>query len=247
MNTFNRIVLIVLCLLLVVGAVGIITLTWTIPNRSVNWLADAVQWLDDNDGDLEKTLLTSVSAFVGLVAVIVLLIELIPRRGPAVRVRDLASGSATLSAASIGQRIEEAVVQVPHVSEVRADVRSKRKGVIVALDLQVEPEANLATVTDQACQTATEVLTERLHVALLRPPTANLHYRELRLHRGSPGPARAGRASNTRRTADPDGTESTSRSAVAVAPPPEPPELPEHLRHAESEDDTPDEETAAKA
>ena len=147
--------------------------------------------MDDNDGDLEKALLTSISAFIGLVAVIVLLIELIPRRGPAVQVTDLASGSATLPAAAIAQRIEEAVVQVPHVAEVRANVKSKRRGVIVALDLQVDPEANLATVTDEACQTASEVLTQRVHVTLLKPPTAKLHYRELRLHRGNDAP-RAG-------------------------------------------------------
>ena len=236
MNTFNRIVLIVLCALLVVAAVGIIALTWTIPNRSINWLADAVQWLDDNDGDLEKALLTTVSAFVGLVATIVLLIELLPRRGPSVQVTDLAAGSATLSAASISQRIEEAVVQVPHVSEVRADVRSKRKGVLVSLDLQVDPEANLATVTDEACQMASEVLTDRVHVTLLRPPTARLHYRELRLHRGNsngearrnlrPAPVAAPLEEATQLDAD----VRESRSNVALAAPPEPDVVPDDVR-----------------
>lgn len=240
MNTFNRIVLIVLCALLVVAAVGIIALTWTIPNRSINWLADAVQWLDDNDGDLEKALLTTVSAFVGLVATIVLLIELLPRRGPSVQVTDLAAGSATLSAASISQRIEEAVVQVPHVAEVRADVRSKRKGVLVSLDLQVDPEANLATVTDEACQTASEVLTDRVHVTLLRPPTARLHYRELRLHRGNsngeprrnlrPAPGAAPPPEATQLDAD----VSESRSNVALAAPPEPAVVQDDVRATEA-------------
>lgn len=230
MNTFNRIVLIVLCVLLVIAAIGVITLTWTIPNRSVNWLADAAQWVDDNDGDLEKALLTSISAFVGLVAMIVLLIELIPRRGPAVEVTGLASGAATLSAAAIGQRIEEAVVQVPHVSEVRADVRSRKKGVLVALDLQVDPDANLATVTDEACQVATDVLNDRVHVALLRPPTARLHYRELRLHRGNGNvaPRRAVPAQRPARDSQLEADIAESRSAVAVAPALEPAEVLSH-------------------
>ena len=248
MNMFNRIVLIAICALLVVAAITVITLTWTIPNRSVNWLADAARWVDDNDGDLEKALLTTVSAFIGLVAVIVLLIELVPRRGPAVQVTGLASGNATLSAAAIGQRIEEAVVQVPHVSEVRAEVKSRKKGVLVALDLQVDPEANLATVTDEACQVATEVLTDRVHVALLRPPTARLHYRELRLHRGNGSAPRAGRAAapvpaNTR----PDAEFATTRGTIALAvpprpvePPPQPPELPEHLRRNEDTAEAPE-------
>ena len=181
MITFNRVVLIFLCLALIVAAVAIIVLTWTIPNRTINWLADAVQWMDDNDGDLEKALLTTVSASVGLIAMIVLLIELIPRRGPGVKVSGLNRGNATLSTAAIGQRIEEAVCQVPNVSEVKANVISKKNGVLVSLDLQVDPEANLATVTDEACQVAEDVLENRVHVSLLKPPSARLHYRELRL------------------------------------------------------------------
>jgi hypothetical protein len=181
MNTFNRILLILVCLTLLVVAVAIIVLTWTIPNRTIGWLADAVQWMDDNDGDREKALLTTVSAFVGLVATIVLLIQLIPRRGPAVRVTDLTLSAATLSTAAIGQRIEEAVCQVPNVADVRANVKSKRRGVLVDIDLHVEPEANLATVTDEACKVAQETLTERVHVTLLKPPKVRLHYRELRL------------------------------------------------------------------
>lgn len=248
MNMFNRIVLIVICVLLVVTAVSIIALTWTIPNRSVNWLADAVQWVDDNDGDLEKALLTTASAFVGLVATIVLLIELIPRRGPAVQVTDLASGTATLSAAAIGQRIEEAVVQVPHVSEVRAEVKSRKKGVLVSLDLQVDPEANLATVTDEACQVATEVLTERVHVALLRPPTARLHYRELRLHRGNGVAAARGArpATMPQRDSQLEADIAESRAPVAIAvpaaplEPPELPELPEDMRRGDETADEPD-------
>ena len=181
MTTFNRIVIIFVCLLLIAAAIALIFFTWTIPNRSINGLFDAVQWLDDHDGSLEKSLLTTISAAVGLISLAVLLIELLPHSGPEVQVVDVNQGDATLSTAAIGQRIEEAVCRVPHVAEVRAGVRAKKKGVLVALDLQVDPDANLATVTDEACRTAQDVLTSRVHVQLLRPISAHLHYRELRL------------------------------------------------------------------
>jgi len=239
MTVFNRIVLVVVCVGLIAAAVAVIVLTWTIPNRTVNWLAEAVQWVDDNDGDLEKALLTTVAATIGLIATIVLLIELIPRRGPGVKVSGLNRGNATLSAAAIGQRIEEAVCQVPNVAEVRANVTSKKTGVLVDLDLQVDPDANLATVTDEACAVAEDVLENRVHVALLKPPTARLHYRELRLQ---------GRNGSDRRQtlapsipvsppaeaaiAAPVATMSASRGATAVASPPVPPELPEALVHS---------------
>ncbi len=252
MNTFNRVVLILGCLALIAAAIALIFFTWTIPNRSINSLFDAVQWLDDHDGNLEKSLLTTISAAVGLISLVVLLIELLPRSGPEVKVVDVNAGDATLSTAAIGQRIEEAVCQVPHVAEVRAGVRAKKKGVLVALDLQVDPDANLATVTDEACQTAQDVLTSRVHVQLLRPISAHLHYRELRLH-GRNVERRATR--NTAPVAPPpepfvpvpvaapaaQPEAVSSETAVAVAEPPEPEEAPEVTTNNEPTEEKPPE------
>ena len=51
------------------------------------------------------------------------------------------------------------------------------------MDLHVDADANLAEVSDSAAEAAREALTNRMHVALARPPRAQLHYRELRLRR----------------------------------------------------------------
>jgi hypothetical protein len=161
-----------------------------------------------------------------------------------VQVSGLARGNATLSTAAIGQRIEEAVCQVPNVAEVRASVTSKKNGVLVALDLQVDPEANLATVTDEACQVAEDVLENRVHVSLLKPPTARLHYRELRLQ-GRNGARRVTLPPSVPIAPPPEAAiaapfaVATSRGGTAVADlppePPVPPELPEALAHHNGE------------
>ena len=67
MNLFNRIVVIVLFVALAAAAIAVATLAWTIPNKTINWLADAVQWLDDNDGDTEKAILTAGAVVIALV------------------------------------------------------------------------------------------------------------------------------------------------------------------------------------
>lgn len=189
MNLFNRIVVIILCLALAAGSIAVITLAWTIPDESIDALRDAVNWLEDHNEDLEKSLLTTAGAFIALVTVVVLVLELIPHAGGEVKVIDLRVGDAVLSTAAIGQRVEEAVNQVPHVSDVRAIVKPKGKGVRLSLDLHVDPEANLATVTDEACEAAREVLTNRVHVELVEPPRARIHYRELRLRGRQPAPS----------------------------------------------------------
>ena len=211
MNLFNRIVLVLVCLALAAGSLAIIALAWTIPVEGLDWLRGAADWMEERNQDMEKALLTTGAAFVALIAVIVIIVELLPRSGPDVKVADLKGANASLSTAAIGQRVEEAVNRVPHVSEAKAAVKSKRKGVLLALELFVDPEANVADVTDQAVDAAQDVLTNRVHVALVKPPKVKLHYRELRL-RGGQG---AGRRP-IRTVAD------ASEPDAPIAPPPEP-------------------------
>lgn len=198
MSVFSRIFVVVTCLALAAGAIAIAVLAWTIPVDSIDWLRNATGWMDGHDSNTEKTILAVVCAAIALIAVVITVLELLPKSGTDVKVTDLKIGDAVLSTAAISQRVEEAVHQVPHVASVRAAVKANRKGVLVSLDLYVDPDANLATVTDEACGAATDVLTNRVHVALQQPPHARLHYRELRL-RGRPV-ARAGGAPMEPRT-----------------------------------------------
>jgi hypothetical protein len=188
MTLVNRFALILLCLLLLAGAAVVIGLTWAAPQDSIDWLADAAVWLDGHNSDGTKAIITVAAAAVALIGLVGLVIELLPRDRGEVKVTGLQVGDAVLTTAAIGQRIEEAVNQVPNVSDVRAFVRARRQGVTVALDLHVDPDANLAAVTDAACAAARDVLTDKVHVELLAPPRARLHYRELRLRGRRLGP-----------------------------------------------------------
>jgi hypothetical protein len=218
MNLFNRGFTLIVCLKLAAAAIAIIVLAWTMPQASIDALQDAVDWLQKHNHDLEKALLTSGGAFIALLALVVALLELLPRSGTEVKVTDLKVGDAVLSTAAISQRIDEAVAHVPHVAEGRSTVRAKRKGVLVLLDLHVDPEANLAVVSDEACQAAQDVLSDRVHVALLERPRVRLHYRELRL-RGRPAPGPRPQAP-VRPSVDPSvghATGATAEASMAVA------------------------------
>jgi hypothetical protein len=93
--------------------------------------------------------------------------------------------------------------------------------------LHVDPDANLAAVTDAACEAARDVLIEKVHVELMAPPRARLHYRELRLKgRSTPSgmmppsaPDAPASAEAQVATEAPQASESMmeNRSAVAVA------------------------------
>ena len=214
MNTFNRLVLILILLGLIFLAVTVVVFTWLATQESIDALDDAVNWLRDNQGDLEKTLISTGAALVAVIAVTLLYMELVPRRGSEVLITDLQSGQATLSTDDISQRVEEAVARVEHVSDVRVRITNHRRGVAVDLDLHVAPEANLAAVTDGACEAARDVLVNRVHVPLSEPPSVRLHYREIRAQRGVAA-ARRPAAPVTPRPAAATASASTARAPVA--------------------------------
>jgi hypothetical protein len=197
---FNRLSVALLCLALAGGSVALIVLAWTIPQESIDALREAVDWLDRHNKDLEKVVLTTGGAFLALMALLVLAAELMPEETSQVKITDLKVGEAVLSTADIGARVEEAVKQVANVAAVKAVVRARKQAVEVSLDLHVDPDANLATVSEEASRAVERVLAEKVHVELAASPRSRLHYRELRLGRAAARP-------------------------VTPAPPPQPPVL----------------------
>jgi hypothetical protein len=208
MNVFNRIVLVFLCLALMAGSIAVIALAWEAPNGSIEALQDAVTWLDDNNQDSEKSILTAIAGAIAFLAFVLLLLEVIPRSSDQVRANDLQMGAVMLPTAAIGQRVEAAVRAGAEVSDVRAQVKGRRNGVLVRLDLYVHPDATLTEVTEQAYQATTEVLTERLHVSLLAPPVVRIHYRDTKAR---------GRKEEVAPAEQPDGRFVPTQSAVAAA------------------------------
>jgi hypothetical protein len=208
MNVFNRIVLVFLCLALIAGSIAVIALAWEAPNGSIDALQDAVTWLDENNQDSEKTILTAIAGAVAFLAFVILLLELIPRSSEQVRANDLQMGAVMLPTSAISQRVEAAVRAGAEVSDVRAQVKGRRNGVLIRLDLYVHPDATLTEVTEQAYQATTEVLTERLHVSLLAPPVVRIHYRDSKARR---------REERAAPPEQPDGRFVPTQSAVAAA------------------------------
>jgi hypothetical protein len=96
-------------------------------------------------------------------------------------VRDVRAGDALLSTDAIAHRLQQEVSVVPHVTQAKATVTTRGKGVEVDLELHVDPDTNLALTSEEACRAVENLLTNRLSVEMARPPRLNLRYSELRL------------------------------------------------------------------
>ncbi len=182
MNVANRLIILLGALLLMFAVALVILFTWAAASESVQRLSDFVQFLHDHQDDNgSRIILTLGGVVVALLALVVVIAELTPPRAERVPVRDVRAGDALLSTDAIGQRLQQEVSAVPHVTQVKAMVAARGKGVEVDLELHVDPDTNLALTSEEACRAVENILTNRLSVEMARPPRLNLRYSELRL------------------------------------------------------------------
>jgi hypothetical protein len=182
MNLVNRLIIVLGALLLIFAVAVVILFTWAAASESVERLADFVQFLDDHAEDNgSRIILTLGGIVVALLALVVVIAELTPPRAERVPVRDVRAGDALLSTDAIAQRLQQEVSVVPHVTQTKATVTARGKGVEVDLELHVDPDTNLALTSEEACRAVENLLTNRLSVEMARPPRLNLRYSELRL------------------------------------------------------------------
>jgi len=211
MNLANRLIIVLGALLVMFAAAVVILFTWAAASESVERLGDFVQFLRDHEEDNgSRIILTLGGAVVALLALAVVIAELTPPRAERVPVRDVRAGDALLSTGAIAQRLQQEVSVVPHVTQTKATVTARGKGVEVDLELHVDPDTNLALTSEEACRAVDNLLTNRLSVEMARPPRLNLRYSELRL---------AGAPTGASPSAPPPPVEEPPAEAEEIGPP----------------------------
>ncbi len=181
MDVINRVIIVAGAFVWVFLVLVVILLTWGAPENSIDALGDFVEYLDDHTDDLSRIILTLGGAILILVAVVLIIAEVTPPATASVKVQQVKAGSAVISTQEIEQRIEQEVASVPHVSQAAAKVLGRGRGVELDLDLHVDPEASLSETAEEACRRTRELAEGKMGIALLQPPRAHLHYRELHL------------------------------------------------------------------
>lgn len=170
METANRIIIVAAAVLWIWLLVVIILLTWTAPETSLGWAADLVTFLRNHTDALSRTVFSLALAILILLAVALIITELAPPPSPEVKVTNVRAGEGVLSTDEIAQRLARDLLALEQVTDVKARVQSRDKGVQVALDLGVDPQASLADVGERAAALARESVEGRMGVTLTAPP-----------------------------------------------------------------------------
>ena len=204
MDSANRLGIVIAALLLIFVMAVIILLAWAAAPETVDRLGDFVEYLDDHTDTGSKLLLTLGLLVLVLLSIALIIAELAPPQSARVEILDVRGGTALLSTDDIAQRVREEVEAMPHILQAKATVQARGRGVEVEMELHVDPDSNLAATSDEACRVVQSVLSDKMSVALLRPPRVQLQYEELRLARGTTASGAVPPASETERSAPGD-------------------------------------------
>lgn len=179
MNAFNRLIVVLGSLALIVAVVAVIVLAWGFSGDAIDRMGDLVEYVDAHENNTARLVLTLGGAIVGVIALIVLLLELSPGPSRMVEIGEVEGGKAFLSTEAIGRRLEQLTGSVGGVTSSRARVASQGKAVAVSLHLQVSPAYDVAAIADQASGLTREALaamkvrlarSPRIHITYIEPP-----------------------------------------------------------------------------
>ena len=177
----NRIMAVAFAFLFIFAVLLIILLVWTSPEEGINRIRDLAGYLDDHNTAEAQLIITFGGAILVLLAMLLILFELVPPESNTLKVQQVGSGNAEISTEEVVLRVEEEVRAVPQIDQVQATIVGRGRKADVSLSLHVAPDANLGTTVEAACQRATELLEGQMGIALAKPPSAEVHYRELRV------------------------------------------------------------------
>jgi len=177
-NTFNRIVMI----LLILVAFLVVTIGLVVPAESlavIRGVADNTLYTMNR---LRPEFIVSFRALLVLCAVFidVLLVGLLilEVRGPAkhtLRVQRVGGGEVVVTAESLVERLQYQIDQLADVIGVRAHVAPRGGGVDVQVSLQTGADVNVPEKAEQVLEITRQVVEDQMGLRLARKPRVNVH------------------------------------------------------------------------
>ncbi len=174
MNTFNRVVIVVLLLVLL----PLVSVLFVIPHVI---LPDMGLWVTNLGYQLwamEPWQRLGGGILLALIfdalAVSLIVMELRRPRRKFIRVQELSGGTATLSVESVVEQLQYRLDPLPNVIEVKPAVRAKGNKVAALVDVTVAPGVNVPAMASRLVEAVREVLMEDLGLQVAGAPQVRL-------------------------------------------------------------------------
>lgn len=229
MNTFNRVVIVILLLVLIPTT----SVLFVIPHRILynvgTWMRGVGEQLDQMRPILRLPIGILLALAFDLLAALLVYFEVRRTRKRFIRVQELSGGMATLSIESIVEQLQYHLDPLPDVIKVSPEVQAKGNKVQATVDVTVRRGANVPQMAAELVERVKQVLVEDLGLSVASDPQVRI--------RVAPKPSERS-AQKSRR---PKSMPSTSLAApTPAAPEAHTPTAPSDDRPAEPAEETPD-------
>jgi hypothetical protein len=166
MNTFNRVVVILILLAIII----VMTVVLVVPRPMIQVVQRWLSNLDANLALVAQPLLLIIGVVLALlvdvICVVLIWLEIRRRRPGAIRVQRISGGVAELTVDSVARRVEHKVSRLDGVISVKPDIIGRRGGVEVELDLEMSPDVDVPSKTEEICQVVKEAVEDKMGLKL---------------------------------------------------------------------------------
>jgi hypothetical protein len=176
MNETNRLILTLLAGLWIILMAVIIFLAWAAPDDAVDRIGDFAEFLDDNNTNAGKLIVTLAALAAAVLGLLVIIVELAPEDEPKDLRVEQAGATTIVPADALRMRLEEALLGLPEVTAARSKVWSRSKGIAAELNLTVTPEANVSHVTQEAARVVVDTVQTDLGLPVAGIPTVKIAF-----------------------------------------------------------------------
>jgi hypothetical protein len=173
MNVFNRVMMILLILALLVA----VTAVCLFPDYFIlqaTWLADQLEQAGRALTVTWRVILIGIAVVVDLILLLILVLELRRARPKAVRVQEVEGGQAVVTVDSIQNRLAFYIDSLAEVVSARPRVEIKGDRVRVAVDVKTAAAVSVPAKAREVVEVIRMVITETMGLKLLGEPKVNI-------------------------------------------------------------------------
>ena len=174
MNTFNRVVLVILVLL----AMVLCSLTLVVPLATLQTVAQGAESLAEGLARIRPVVRVPagilLALILDLIGILLIVLEVRRPAAKAIRVEQTTGGHVTLTVASISDQVKAELRQLPEILQAKPKVSSRRKGVLVEVDARIAAEERVPDKADRIVAAIQRVVEEKMGLRLARPPKVNI-------------------------------------------------------------------------
>jgi hypothetical protein len=175
-NDANRTLITLVAAAMIIVMAVLIFLTWTADTDVIDRVGDFAEYLDDNNDNAGKLIITLAALIVVVLALLVIVLELAPEdEEKELRVKQ-AGATTIVPAAALRGRIEEALLAMREVTSAKAKVNTRDNGIATALDLTLIPNANIAATTQEAARVVSDTVQNDLGLPVAGVPNVRVTY-----------------------------------------------------------------------